>query len=147
MPVIYAPDRSEAGVLRALRAGSFVGVHGGIVRSAELRVSAAGLERSALAGEQLRVPAGATLSVDLAINVPAADSSGAANHIDAIELIGVTKDDARVIASGAPGADGRWHADVTTPAGGIVLRARGRRVIDDGPDLLFYTNPIRVTDR
>jgi hypothetical protein len=55
---IYAPDRSAAGVLRALRAGSFVGVHGGIVRSAELRVMTPGLERAALAGEQVRVPAG-----------------------------------------------------------------------------------------
>lgn len=143
---IYAPDRSEAGALRALRAGSFIGVHGGIVRSAELRIGAAGLERAALAGEQVRVPAGATLSVDLVMDVPQTDWSGAANHMDAIDLIGITKDGARVVASGAPGTEGRWHAEVATPAGGVVLRARGRRVIEDGPDLLFYTNPIRVTN-
>jgi PHP domain len=143
---IYAPDRSAAGVLRALRAGSFVGVHGGIVRSAELRVMTPELERAALAGEQVRVPAGATLSVDLVMDLPGTDWSGAANHIDAIDLIGISKDGARIVASGAPGADGRWHAEVTAPAGGIVLRARGRRVIDDGPDLLFYTNAVRATD-
>ena len=142
---IYAPDRSEAGVLRALRAGSFVGVHGGIVRSAELRVMSPGLERPALAGESIRVAAGAALSVDLVMDIPGTDWSGAANHIDAIDLIGISKDGARIVASGTPGADGRWHSEVTTPAGGIVLRARGRRVIDDGPDLLFYTNPVRVT--
>lgn len=144
---IYAPDRSEAGVLRALRAGSFVGVHGGIVRSAELRVMSPGLERPALAGESIRVTAGAALSVDLVMDIPGTDWLGAANHVDAIELFAVTKDGARVVASGAPGPDGRWHAELTTPAGGIVLRARGRRVIDDGPDLLFHTNPIRITSR
>ena len=122
-------------MLRALRAGSFVGVHGGIVRSAELRVMTPGLERAALAGESIRVPAGAALSVDLVMDVPGTDWSGAANHVDAIELIGVTKDGARIVASGAPGPDGRWHAEVTTPAGGIVLRARGRRVIDERPGL------------
>jgi hypothetical protein len=143
---IYAPDRSAAGVLRALRAGSFAGVHGGIVRSTELQVMTPGLERPALAGESIRVPAGATLSVDLVMDVPATDWSGAANRIDAIELIGVSKDGARIVSSGAPAGDGRWHTEVAVPAGGIALRARGRRVIDDGPDLLFYTNSVRVTD-
>ncbi len=144
---IYAPDRSAAAVLRALRAGSFAGVHGGIVRSAELRVMTPGLERPALAGESIRVSAGAALSVDLLVDVPETDWSGTANHIDAIELIGGTNDGARIVASGAPSLDGRWHTEVTTPAGGIVLRARGRRVIENGPDLLFYTNPIRVASR
>jgi hypothetical protein len=144
---IYAPDRSAVGVLRALRAGSFLGVHGGIVRSAELRVTAPGLEGAAIAGEQVRVPAGTRLSVDLVMDVPSADWSGAVNHIDAIDLIGVSKDAARIVASGAPTVVGRCSAKVTTPAGGLVLRARGRRVNDDGPDLLFYTNPIRVTSR
>jgi hypothetical protein len=143
---IYAPDRSAAGVLQALRAGSFLGVHGGIIRSAELRVSAPGLERAAIVGEQVRVRAGTTLSVDLEMLVPATDWSGAANRIDAIELIGVSKDGARIVSSGAPAGDGRWHAEVAAPAGGIALRARGRRVIDDGPDLLFYTNSVKVTD-
>ena len=144
---IYAPDRSAAGVLRALRAGSFVGVHGGIVRSAELRVMAAGLERPAIAGEQVRAPAGTSLSVEVAMDVPAADWSGGANHVDVIDLIGVSGEGSRIIGSGPPGPDGRWHADVATPAAGIVLRARGRRAIDAGPDLLFYTNPIRVNTR
>jgi PHP domain len=143
---IYAPDRSAAGVLQALRAGSFLGIHGGIVRSAELRVSAPGLERAAIVGEHVRVRAGTTLSVDLEMLVPATDWSGAANRIDAIELIGVSKDGARIVSSGAPAEDGRWHTEVAVPAGGIALRARGRRVIDDGPDLLFYTNSVRVTD-
>ena len=143
---IYAPDRSTAGVLRALRAGSFLGVHGAIVRSAELRVNAPGLKRPALVGEQLRVRAGTPLSVELVMDVPATDWSGAANRIDAIDLIGVSKDGARIVSSGAPSADGLWRAEVVTPEGGIVLRARGRHVIDDAPDWLFYTNPVRVTD-
>jgi hypothetical protein len=84
------------------------------------------------------------VSVELVMDVPPTDWAGSANRIDTIDLIGVSKDGARIVASGAP-VDGRWHGEVTVPAGGIVLRARGRRVIDEGPDLLFYTNPIRVT--
>ncbi len=30
---------------------------------------------------------------------------------------------------------------------GFVVRARGRRVVSDGPDLMFYTNAIRVVRR
>lgn len=144
---IYAPERSTAGVLRALRAGTFVGVHGGIVRSADLRVSAPGLPRAAIAGEAIAVPSGSRLSVDLVLDVPAKDWSGADNHIDALDLIGVTPDAARIVGTGAPDPTGRWHTELDVPATGIVLRARGRRVIEDGPDLMFYTNPVRIAVR
>ena len=144
---VYAPERSAAGVLRALRAGTFVGVHGGIVRSADLRVSAHGLPRAAIAGEAIAVPSGSRLSVDLVLDVPAKDWAGADNRIDVVDLIGVTRNAASIVGTGAPDANGRWHADVDAPAGGIVLRARGRRVIDDGPDLMFYTDPVRIAAR
>ena len=144
---IYAPDRSISGVLRALRAGSFVGVHGGIVRSAELRVQAPGLDRPALAGEAIQVPSQARLTVDVIADVATTDWEGSPNHIDSIELIGVTVDAARVVATSAPDGNGRWHTDLTMPEGGVVLRARGRRIVDGGPDLLFYTNTIRVNSR
>jgi hypothetical protein len=35
-------------------------------------------------------------------------------------------------------------APFTVGEDGLVVRARGRRVVPDGPDLMFYTNPIRV---
>ena len=56
----------------------------------------------------------------------------------------------------APGASGRmtWlpaastsrakGSDAVVPSGGMAIRARGRRVIDGGPDLLFYTNAVQV---
>ena len=41
----------------------------------------------------------------------------------------------------------KWLALLVTtgqvPEQGIILRARGRRK-EDGPDLMFYTNPIRI---
>ena len=53
---VYAPERSSAGILRALHAGSFFGDHGRIVREAELHVGATGLARPAGAGEVISVP-------------------------------------------------------------------------------------------
>ena len=50
---MYAPERSAAGVLRALRGGSFFADHGRIVREVELHVSAEGLPRAAGAGETI----------------------------------------------------------------------------------------------
>src|SRR5688572_9780874 len=50
---IYAPERSPAGVLKGLRAGSFAGVHGGIATHVQLSVAAAGLNRPAIAGEEV----------------------------------------------------------------------------------------------
>ncbi len=144
---IYAPERTADGVLRALRAGTFVGVHGGILRSADLRVSVPGLERAAVAGEAIAVPAGSRLSVDVVLDVPAKDWAGADNRIDVVDLIGVGPDAARIIGTGTPDPSGRWHTELDLPATGIVLRARGRRVVEDGPDLMFYTNPVRVAVR
>ncbi|HUG91994.1 MAG TPA: VanZ family protein, partial [Planctomycetaceae bacterium] len=51
----------------------------------------------------------------------------------------------QVIARRPPEATGPWLTEsVLVPEGGVVLRARGRRVVPDGPDLMFYTNSIRL---
>jgi hypothetical protein len=140
---IYARDRSPAAVLDALRAGSFVGVHGGIVRDVRFSLTASGLPRPAVAGEIVRLPAGSRASLELAATVPALDWQGEPNTIDQIELIAITRSGSSVVHTGAL-ANGVLRYDIEVPAGGIVVRARGRRVVADGPDLLFYTNPIFV---
>ena len=67
------------------------------------------------------------------------------NRIDAVELIAVTASGAQIIASQPLPPEGIIKFDpITLPADGIVLRARGRRTTTSGPQLLFYTNPIRV---
>lgn len=91
---------------------------------------------------------GARLTVDVWGQVPDLDWAGNPNQVDVIELIAVTSDGARVVDE-APAEESEllFSTKLDVPPGGIVLRARGRRVIEDGPDLLFYTNPIRVTAR
>jgi len=140
---IYAPDRTVPGVLRALHAGSFFGVHGGIARRVQLLVSAEGVPRPAVPGERLRVPAGQKVSIELRAEVPSTDWQGQANHVDFVELLGASPAGTTVLRSGALD-NGVFRHELIVPSGGIAIRARGRRVVDDGPDLLFYTNAVQV---
>jgi hypothetical protein len=146
---LYVPESTTAGVLRAARAGAFFGVHGHIARAVTLGVSANGLPRPAMAGETIAVPAGMSVTVTLSLEVPARDAFDQPNQVDAIELIAVSRDGARVFAkrdTRPPDAAGLMTvtAQLTVPSSGVVVRARGRRAIAGGPDLMFYTNPIRI---
>jgi hypothetical protein len=142
---VYAPERSAAGVLRALRAGAFFGDHGRIVREAEIHVMAAGLPRSAGAGETIAVGRNALVSVDLSFVVPPTAWRPGANHIDHVELIAIDSAGARVIAQGAPERNGPaiTHS-MQVPDSGVVFRARGFSLLETGTRLAFYTNPVRV---
>ena len=143
---LYAPERSAAGVLQAFRAGSFFGAHGRIVREVELLVSAAGLPRPAGAGEVVSVPGGTPLTIDLRMRVPDEAWPPGQNRIDLIELIGIDSSGARVLATGPPtGSPAGLTFTMPAPAGGLVVRARGYRVLADGSRLAFYTNPVRVS--
>lgn len=140
---IYARERSSNAVIQALRAGSFAGAHGGIARDIQLAVAVEGLPRPALAGESLRVPAGTRITVSLSATVPPTDWAGQPNQVDQAEILGITTSNTAVLASG-PFATGTLSHSMTVPSGGLTVRARGRRVVADGPDLLFYTNAISV---
>jgi len=144
--LLYVPERNAAGVLRALHAGCFFADHGAIVREVKLTVEAPGLERPAWAGESIRVPESTPVVARLEMSVPERDWAGAANRIDRIELIAVDANGARVVAARAPAAQPVVFTEsMPVPKGGVVLRARGTRLVPDGPSLCFYTNPIRVT--
>ncbi|MFG0334211.1 MAG: hypothetical protein ACF8TS_12675, partial [Maioricimonas sp. JB049] len=55
---------------------------------------------------------------------------------------------AQVVAQQEPPSRGQLlSATIPVLNGGLVLRARGRRRVVEGPDLMFYTNPIRVISR
>jgi hypothetical protein len=140
---IYAPDRTGDGVLRALKAGSFFAEHGHIVTEATLEARVPDLVRAVGVGEAYQVRAGTVATVTLHLAVPPLDFLDRENQIDAVELVGVSSDGARVLFSGPPGETDAFSVPVTVPPGGIVLRARGRRAVADG-NLLFYTNPIRL---
>ncbi len=79
------------------------------------------------------------------MKVPPTDYLGRENRIDTVELIGVSATKTDVLFSGSPRPTEAFKTTVTVPAGGIVLRARGRRAVENEPGLMFYTNPIRIT--
>lgn len=145
---LYARDRSVEAVFEALRAGTFFGCHGHIARNVTLEVNSEGLTRPAQAGEVVELPAPGSVQVALKFELPELDWRGEPNRIDNLEIIGITPANTEVILSRPPSSSGSaLVAEISVPAGGLVLRARGRRVIDDGPDLLFYTNPVRILIR
>lgn len=145
---VYAAERSVDGILDALRAGSFFACHGGIARQVELLVDSDGLDRPARPGEIIEVDGG-TIDVRLQLRVPDQDLQGTANRIDQIELVGIQGQTARVLATTPWGGGQRVELlkNFVVPDGGLVVRARGRRVVSDGPDLMFYTNPVQVQGR
>jgi len=147
---LYAPERSAQGVFKALGSGTFFAAHGHIVRRAVLSVHAPGLSRAAWPGEVIQVAPETRVTAAVEMQVPELDWAGQPNRIDRIELIAITPKGARVVASREP-SDKRsgkgmlmMAQTVEVPVGGVVLRVRGRRIVDDGPDLMFYTNPVRV---
>ena len=107
---------------------------------------APGLPRPAVGGEVLRVPAGTALTIQLDLVVPDVDWEGATNTMDEVELILVTSSAARILYRERPASRGACSLRYTLPSpdGTWAVRARGRRVVADGPDLMFYTNPIHV---
>lgn len=143
---LYVPERSTTGLLRAFEAGSFFAGHGGIVRKAVLTIKTDGLNRAAWAGETLWVPAGTTVDVQLTADVPETDLFGRPNRIDEVEFIIVNHDSVETF-SVSPNSGLQLVAahQVRMESASLAIRARGRRHIPDGPDLLFYTNPIRLT--
>jgi hypothetical protein len=142
---VYAPDRSVNGIIRAMRAGSFFAEHGHIATEVSLQAQLAGLIRPVFAGETVSASVGTEITVSLKMKVPATDYLGRENRIDAVELIGISPTETRVVWSAAPGETDALNTVVRVPAGGIVLRARGRRDLDNETALMFYTNPIRIT--
>ena len=142
---LYSPDSTAAGAFKALAAGSFFGAHGHIVREVELSVEAPGLERPAYPGEAISAVPATTVTVNLKGLVPEKDWSGQANTIEAIELIVVTPEGTRVISKEIPFSNTfEFREQLIVHPAGMVVRARGRRKIADKPDLMFYTNPIRI---
>jgi PHP domain len=142
---VYAPERSSVGVLRGLRAGSFFADHGRIVREVELHLQTAGLARPAGAGEMVSVAKNAEVSVSLSFKVPPEAWRPGPNHVDLVEIIGIDRDGAKIIAQGRPAESGpAIIKTVQIPDGGMVFRARGFSLLETGTRLAFYTNPVRV---
>lgn len=144
----YVPERSAVGLLRAMRAGTYFGVHGHIAREVMLSVSVGPSSRPATVGETVAAPAGTTVTASVAAVVPERDWRGDANRIDAVEFIAISHEGAKVY-TGRVGRAGRISVSqpLVVPDGGLTIRARGRREVADAPDLMFYTNAVRIVVR
>ena len=142
---LYAPRRDAAAVLQAFRAGSFFAEHGGIVREAELRVSAPGLPRPAIAGEAIAVPRAASVTVDLSFRATGTTWSGASSRVDRVQLITVDATGTRIAVDERHDGQPMLTRSLQVPPGGLVIRARGYADTSAGDRLAFYTNPVRVT--
>ncbi|MEX0725825.1 MAG: VanZ family protein [Planctomycetaceae bacterium] len=145
---VYAPERSSSGILKAVKAGSYFGVHGKIAREVELTATLPGLPRRAYAGERIEVTPGSQVMLSINGRVDEKDWAGNPNRIDTIEFIISSAEGTRdIVKPVSASAAFIVQQSVTIPADGCVVRARGRKINPDGDDLLFYTNPIRISVR
>jgi hypothetical protein len=121
------PERTPAGILRALRAGSFFGARGHIARNVRLTASVPGLPRDAASGEVVRIPEPASVTALLTFSVPDTDWEGQPNRIDEVEFIVVTREGASSVVKPVAG-NGRHTVSHEFVAGtqGLVIRARGQ---------------------
>ena len=144
----YVPEKSTAGILQALRAGAFFGVHGRIARTVELTVLVDGLPRPVAAGESVQVAPGTEVAVVLSFDVPPTDWQGQPNRVDAVELFAITPSKVETRTREVKNIGSQAVTErFTVGKEGLVVRARLRRTIADGPDLMAYTNAIRVLSR
>ena len=142
---LYVPGRTPSGLFRALRAGTFFGAHGHVARDVELTASVEGLTRPAISGESIEVPAGTAVTLSVRFSVPERDWNGEPNRIDTVEFIITTPAGTSVSTESVIGPGPQVVSKViTADEHGLVVRARGRRVVADDPDLMFYTNAIRI---
>lgn len=142
---LYVPEPTVSGVVQAFRAGRFFGVHGHVAREVDLLATVVGLPRPAHAGEAIVAPPGTPVTVELRCHVPEVDWQGRPNQLTEVEFIAIGSDTASSHVRPVEAAgDLRRSVQFQIPADGFSVRARGRRAIPNGPDLLFYTNPIRI---
>jgi hypothetical protein len=154
--LVYAPERSYDGVIRALAARSTVTVMGGIVRSAWTETSREGLDDPALIGELLEVPRHAAVTYRVRMDIPEWDFEGCPNRIDHVEIISNCLGPPAVVQTFESVGPGLVTLEYELPpaaraaSGSCLLRARGRRLVGGeghglaDADLLFYTGGTRL---
>ncbi len=138
---LYVPEKTSSGVLRALQAGSFFGVHGFIAREVQLCVDADGLARPAEAGETISILPGSQLRVQVKCLPSSTDWEGKPSALPTIELIAIEEAGAKQIASHTLTADSPQLQTTITPRGKfLVLRARTSRDRRRArPDVLYQS--------
>lgn len=145
--LVLCPDRTPAGIVAGLTAGSTATVLGRIVSAVETRLGCASCTDTARIGEELVVPRGTAVVYRIEAEVPPRDFEDRDNRLDAVEVISNCLGAPAVVqrfeqlGHGAVRRDFALPASATAESGRCFLRARGRRVASDAQqtDLLFYT--------
>ena len=147
---VYPEDHSARGILAGLRAGSFWADHGHIVDDLLFTLSVPGLPLPVTAGETVRLRS----SHPLKFTVLLQRGSGAQDSSLIVELIGngrSGKPELLLEKSLSPDENRLdWTlTDTVTGSDGdsVYLRLRIRKPVEDGADLMAYTNAIRVITR
>ncbi len=85
------------------------------------------------------------MKVQVTCKAPETDWEGKPNALSDIELIAIDESGAKLVMK-QPVTDvaPALTFSLRPSAKGVVVRARGRRTVPGGPDLMFYTNPVRV---
>lgn len=144
---VQVPERTAGGILRALQAGSFWAGHGRVIDELLFVVSARNLEIPVSPGEMVKV----TSSTGIRVSVTVARHINAAKVPLLVELIGNCVDgkialiDQKTLEGGEQTAE--WaFAGLKQGRDGksCFLRTRIRRNMDEAPDLMAYSNPIRI---
>lgn len=147
---VQVPEKNPRGVLQALRAGSFWAGHGQILDHLLVVLSAPGLDIPLSPGEVARLESDSTIRISVAVKRGAgADSSplqielignGRSGHPELLDSksLPLEKDSIDWTYSNLKdGADGR----------SVYFRVRVRKILENEPDLLAYSNPIRIVLR
>lgn len=144
---IQVPEHSQRGVLEALEAGSFWAQHGPILDDLLFVAQAEGLDLPSVPGEAISLNSVQTLSLHLAIE----RSADAGREPLMAELVSNCHSGTPELVSPRTlaAAESKTHWTLQEPqAGGdgrsCYARVRIRKQIENEPDLLAYTNPIRI---
>jgi hypothetical protein len=144
---VYPEDRTARGILAGLHAGSFWADHGHILDDLLFTLSAPGLSLPVTAGEVVRLHANQALQFTVLLQ----RGAGALDSALIVEFIGNGR-------SGKPELlfsqsllpdENRVDWTLTDPAAGsddssAYFRVRIRKPVEDGADLMAYTNAIRL---
>jgi hypothetical protein len=144
---VQVPERSARGVLHALHAGSFWADHGRILDQLTLTASLDALDIPLSPGEVARAPARGPVWV----NVYLERGPGALDSPLEIELIGNARQGrpeslhTRTLGPDQRSATWPFHRLQAGADGeSVYFRLRVRKANASGPDLLAYSNPIRL---
>ena len=140
-------DRTAESVLRALQAGSFWADHGRILADLLMIVSAPGLPLPVSPGEVARVERASPIHIGVALQ----RGMGALGSPLEVELIGTgpagRPELVAAVQLSPQDEKVEWTFTDLTPGGDGIsafFRIRVRKRVDDGPDLMAYSNPVRV---